>query len=702
MSTANETPTTLLDRCWDLMISDPAAARLLAEQVIAQTQPGDDLYTDALSQMGLCDLYSGEFENATHQLNEALSQALQFHHDKFLGRISNALGMSYQAIGSYGAALDNFEYAISLAKEKTADHLVAPLANIASLMFDMGELESAEHYVNEVLGLDLTGVLEDNLVELYLLQAQLFLSSLRFDEAKLALNETQQLAQKLEFRFAILRSKTLTGRLFRLQGELQRAVDLLTDLVQNDDLEAEGTEAIGTYIELSKALFSLQRQDEALEYLCHCLNRFQLPEQSPLRLRILEQMAHGYLLQGNFEAEAQCLRDIRTIEQSAAMKEHHRLIEIRELKRKQEQAKQDQLLADRENQLLQASHDRLSLLNDIAHQITMTLDFKELGKRLYSILSRHMDVHFVSLLTVDEHKKVLNYRFVFDQGDSVQAGDVALNKPGSNAAKAFNSGRPVSIEDNDDLAPENTIGDGNLNPRSLLFVPLILEEERLGVFSMQSPKPHRFDHQELHLMVAICRFIAIATSNIISHEKVSTLNKILFDEKKAIIEAQERIEHMAYHDALTSLPNRQALEEFIERRFDSQTHFHLIYIDLDGFKPVNDRFGHRLGDVVLVEIGRRIKKSLRMHDFAARVGGDEFVLVMSQLEGPDALKSFLSRLLGVIEEPILSVDRELSVSASIGCSHYPDHGESLDQLMHFADQAMYEIKRSGKGGYKAV
>lgn len=702
MSPVNESLTTLLDQCWDLMISDPAAARHLADQVLAQTQSGDALHTDALSQLGLCDLYIGEFEQATGQLNEALSQALQYHHDKYLTRISNALGMSYQAIGSYGAALDNFEYAISLTKDKPSDQRVAPLANIASLMFDMGELESAEHYVNEVLGLDLTGALEDNLVELYLLQAQLFLSSLRFDEARLALKETQALAQKLDFKFAILRAKTLTGRLHRLQGDLPQAVELLIDLVQHEDLETEGTEAIGTYIELSKALFSLQRQDEGLEYLCHCLNRFQLPDQSPLRLRIIEQMAYGYQLQGNFEAEAQCLRDIRTIEQSAVMKEHHRLVDIRELKRKQEQAKQDQLLADRENKLLQASHDRLSLLNDIAHQITMTLDFKELGKRLYSILSRHMDVHFVSLLTIDEKGRELNFRFVFDQGEPIQAADVPIDKPGSNAAKAFISGQPVSIENVEKLDPINTVGGGDLQPRSMLFVPLILEEERLGVFSMQSPLPYRFDQQGLQLMVAICRFIAIATSNIISHEKVSTLNKILFDEKKAIIEAQERIEHMAYHDALTSLPNRQALDEFIERRFDSQTHFHLIYIDLDGFKPVNDRFGHRLGDFVLVEIGRRIKKSLRMHDFAARVGGDEFVLVMSQLEGPDALKSFLSRLLGVIEEPIVSGDRELNVSASIGCSHYPEHGDSLDQLMHAADQAMYEIKRSGKGGYKAV
>ncbi|MDX1473017.1 MAG: GGDEF domain-containing protein [Reinekea sp.] len=109
-------------------------------------------------------------------------------------------------------------------------------------------------------------------------------------------------------------------------------------------------------------------------------------------------------------------------------------------------------------------------------------------------------------------------------------------------------------------------------------------------------------------------------------------------------------------------------------------------------------FGHRVGDNVLIEIAQRIKQSLRSRDYAARIGGDEFVLIVDAFASAQDLQGFLSRLLDVIETPISTANETVQVSASIGSAQYPDKGRDLDALMHNADVAMYEIKRLGKGG----
>lgn len=692
----------LLQECWDLMLSDPSGASKLAEQAFQLSSPEAEDACTAQTYWALCDIYQNEFESAIERLNPALTLAQRKGYERDQLRINNALGISYQAMGRYSAAYDHFEYAKEQALQLDDIKALTPsVINLSGLLFDMGHIDSAEHELNGVLGLDLTEISEDNLVDANILQTQIMLSMVRFDEAELILTQTERKAAAIRFQHAILRCKILRGRLLRLRGDLKSAVQILQDLLEDPLMEAESQETVTAYIELAKAMFSSTQVDMGVDVLTDCVERLNLSEPSTLRLRILEQLATGYQLQGNTKLEASCLWEIREIEHSAQVQNSLQSLQRREFKRKQDQARLDQRLQQRENQLLKKSYDRLQMLNDVAHQITMTLDFKELGRRLHSILAEHVDVHFVSLATVNEQTDAITFRFIIDDGEVETSPDIPFDRESSNSIQALKTRKPVLVNDLDDLS-ENAIGSG-IKPRSMLFVPLIQEDQLLGVFSMQSPKAYRFMDYELDLMVAISRFIAIATSNILSHERVHQLNRILTQEKQVILDAQERIEHMAYHDSLTSLPNRQALEEVIAERIEKDPGpFYLVYIDLDGFKPVNDRFGHRHGDRVLIDIAVRLKETLRAGDFAARIGGDEFVLLVDAFEQRRDLQSFLKRLLQVIEQPILGEAAGITVSASIGASCYPANGHNLDALMNSADQAMYEIKRSGKGGINAL
>jgi len=169
-------------------------------------------------------------------------------------------------------------------------------------------------------------------------------------------------------------------------------------------------------------------------------------------------------------------------------------------------------------------------------------------------------------------------------------------------------------------------------------------------------------------------------------------------------EQAARIERLAYHDALTGLPNRALLAD---RLLSALAHAHrrqqqvaVIFIDLDRFKLVNDSLGHAAGDALLREVGRRLRAVLREDDTVARVGGDEFQVVLDEIDGPTAAAHVAEKLMRVLGEPFVIEGQELHVTASLGLSMYPRDGASADLLLKYADTALYEAKGEGRNAYR--
>ncbi len=164
---------------------------------------------------------------------------------------------------------------------------------------------------------------------------------------------------------------------------------------------------------------------------------------------------------------------------------------------------------------------------------------------------------------------------------------------------------------------------------------------------------------------------------------------------------EKKLEHWSTHDWLTDLPNRfllyDRLEKSIARSKRYKRKFAVLYIDLDGFKEVNDTLGHSTGDLVLIEMGRRLVGTLRESDTVARMGGDEFIMLIEEISTHQDVLTSAQRVLEHIEEPIRLNDQDIQISASIGISIYPDHGEEDDILVSCADQALYRSKEKGKG-----
>jgi len=189
------------------------------------------------------------------------------------------------------------------------------------------------------------------------------------------------------------------------------------------------------------------------------------------------------------------------------------------------------------------------------------------------------------------------------------------------------------------------------------------------------------------------------------HDENGTLTHYVgtFSDISELKGIEHKLEKMAYFDALTGLPNRSLFTDRIEneinncRRFEQQCA--VLFLDLDRFKLINDTLGHAAGDELLIEVSRRLEAKVRSIDTVARMGGDEFTILLSRIASADAAAHVAQNIIHELMEPITLLGEEVRVGGSIGIAIYPDDGDNHDTLTRHADTAMYEAKSNGRGQY---
>jgi len=167
---------------------------------------------------------------------------------------------------------------------------------------------------------------------------------------------------------------------------------------------------------------------------------------------------------------------------------------------------------------------------------------------------------------------------------------------------------------------------------------------------------------------------------------------------------EDHLRYIAYHDALTGLPNRKAFAEELRQSLywtkNSNYLLALLFVDLDGFKQINDSLGHNMGDLLLITVAQRLNNCLRGSDTVSRLGGDEFTIILRRIPKPDVAAKIAEKILKSIMEPIALEGHNAKVSASIGISIYPDTAHNCETLLKQADSAMYRAKHLGKNRYE--
>ena len=167
--------------------------------------------------------------------------------------------------------------------------------------------------------------------------------------------------------------------------------------------------------------------------------------------------------------------------------------------------------------------------------------------------------------------------------------------------------------------------------------------------------------------------------------------------------ANAALKHLAGHDSLTELPNRRLFTELLAQEIKkanrNQYKLAVLYMDLDGFKAINDALGHDMGDALLVKVAKRLQTSLRKDDLIARLGGDEFTICYSNVENINDIKLLCEIIIDKIQQPMFLGKHQCQIGISVGVSLYPDHGTDYETLLRVSDAAMYEVKNHGKNNY---
>jgi diguanylate cyclase (GGDEF)-like protein/PAS domain S-box-containing protein len=252
------------------------------------------------------------------------------------------------------------------------------------------------------------------------------------------------------------------------------------------------------------------------------------------------------------------------------------------------------------------------------------------------------------------------------------------------------------------LRGANMLGLERLNLTGQRFLTYVTQEHRVRFSDCMAKAFETGDKQNFEILVQVDKqalgFSLEVNTGVTETDCLVAMTDIT---KRKL--AEEKLERIAHYDLLTNLPNRVLLADRLsqammqcQRRKRSVA---VAYLDLDGFKTVNDTHGHDMGDKLLIALSQRIKEALREGDTLARVGGDEFIAVMADLEKIKNNNPVLERLLKAAADPVTIGDTVLQVSASIGVTLYPQDGANTDQLIRHADQAMYIAKQAGKNRY---
>ncbi len=224
---------------------------------------------------------------------------------------------------------------------------------------------------------------------------------------------------------------------------------------------------------------------------------------------------------------------------------------------------------------------------------------------------------------------------------------------------------------------------------------------QIAVFNGETTNiEHRFHRKDgsafaVHLTVSPIIFEKNRIGSVITFEDI-TQQQI---DQDRILDEKDRYNYLAHHDELTNLPNRLSLIKHMDHVVGSDKKTAFIFLDLDGFKEINDSYGHRVGDMLLIEVTKLLKEVFPIDSYIVRTGGDEFVIIVSCQDDQSQLESMMIHLADMLNKPFSIDAKDIYITASVGIAFYPNDANNSEDLMRYADLAMYEAKNSGKNTF---
>ncbi|MGE8151415.1 diguanylate cyclase domain-containing protein [Pseudomonas vancouverensis] len=327
-----------------------------------------------------------------------------------------------------------------------------------------------------------------------------------------------------------------------------------------------------------------------------------------------------------------------------------------------------------ERKLAESRQAALYAISEAAHAAE---DLLALFKRIHLIIGEWLPALNFSVALYDEHCAQLNFPYHVDDHEPQPEQPGTLTE--RLCAEVIRSGQPILLTPEQQEAPAGFEVVVSGQPASCwLGVPLNAQKGTIGALIVKSiPGGERYTEQDKELLQYVCAQVATAI------------------ERKQL---HARLERMAQYDQLTQLPNRELLRERLKASLETarrdKGRMALLYVDLDRFKQVNDTLGHGVGDMLLQAVANRLKGCVRETDTVARIGGDEFVVLLHSIQASADTDTVVGKIRQVLAQPLRLDGHSLNIQSSIGVARFPDHGTDEKQLFRHADEAMYSAKRT--------
>jgi len=703
-------------KVWNEMLSRPEESLATANNVLSLSEAEGYRKgrADALLNIGWCEHYLTQSGPALRSFQQALDSYTDLDDSLGIIKTLNAFGTAYFNLGRYDRAMDFYTRSLEDARKAGNRWREAvTLSNIGEVCLDLGEHKEALDYflrAYETIPDDSESELVSNIllnIGTTFRRMENWVLAKEFTEKALAIcQESQNLQLSAQCWLSLGRIACASDERKAAEGHFLKALDAVERL-KNEKVKAETLLELGTVQVLeSRPSKALERYNAALASAEHIGSK-------ALINQAYERLSEAYELLKDYRTALDYYRRYARYEREVLSEDTTRKIKNVTVQYEVEKSRQEAEiyrlrnyeLRQKTEELEEANRQILSI-SELGRRITSSLDFDNIISTLYESLKSHMDVTVFGIALHDEVDDTLEWRVFMENGKRLHRPIKKLEYGKSFAAWCVQNRKSIFVtdaeKDSEKYVPEGRTSLGK-PAVGLIFVPLLIEERVIGILTIQSYEKDSYTESHRILLEALSPYLAIAIENSLIHDRVEELNRSIIGEKEELEQAAMRSSHLANHDALTGLPNRRLLFELLQKSFDiasrSHTKVGVIYMDLDNFKPINDRFGHLAGDSALITISARLRSILRASDTVARVGGDEFIAVLTNIHDREAIELAAQKILEECSRPIPLDSEECTVGVSMGIAVYPDDGEVIADLVNRSDTAMYRIKHEGKGTY---